>query len=135
MTWSNRHDGLELPKRPVWKSLARGFRCRCPRCGDGAVFNGYLKVRDACTACGEELHHHRADDAPPYFTILILGHVIVSLVLVVESSLRPPLWVHMALWLPLTLVGSLALLRPIKAPCCVCRMPPLTLTAPWDAVL
>ena len=54
---------------------------KCPACGKGAMFNAYLKVNDRCPACGEELHHHRADDAPPYFTMLIVGHIVVALVL------------------------------------------------------
>jgi uncharacterized protein (DUF983 family) len=64
--------------------------------------------------CGEELHHHRADDAPPYFTIVIVGHIVVSLVLLVEMTYRPPLWVHMMLWLPLTVVLALLLLPAVN---------------------
>ena len=71
------------------------------------MFRRYLKVVDACPHCGEELHHHRADDAPPYFTIVIVGHIVVGLVLAVEMAYRPPLWVHAALWLPLTLLVAL----------------------------
>ena len=74
----------------------------------------YLKVADQCPSCGEELHHHRADDAPPYFTIVIVGHVVVSLALAVEMAYRPPLWLHAALWLPLTVMLALVLLPPIK---------------------
>jgi uncharacterized protein (DUF983 family) len=65
-------------------------------------------------SCGEELHHHRADDAPPYFTIIIVGHVVVSLLLAVEMAYRPPLWLHAALWLPLTVLLALVLLPPVK---------------------
>ena len=72
------------------------------------MFRRYLKVADACPHCGEELHHHRADDAPPYFTIVIVGHIVVSLVLAVEMAYRPPLWLHAALWLPLTVILTLA---------------------------
>ena len=64
------------------------------------MFRRYLKVADNCPHCGEALHHQRADDAPPYFTIVIVGHVVVSLVLAVEMAYRPPLWLHAALWLP-----------------------------------
>jgi uncharacterized protein (DUF983 family) len=71
-------------------------------------------VADACPTCDEELHHHRADDAPPYFTIVIVGHIVVSLVLLVEMTYRPPLWVHAMLWLPLTVALALLLLPPIK---------------------
>jgi uncharacterized protein (DUF983 family) len=69
---------------------------------------------NSCPACGEELHHHRADDAPPYFTIVIVGHIVVSLVLLVEMTYRPPLWVHMMLWLPLTVALALLLLPAVK---------------------
>ncbi len=78
------------------------------------MFAGYLKVADHCPTCGEALHYQRADDAPPYFTIFTVGHIIVPLVLAVEVAMQPPLWVHAALWLPLTLILSLALLPPIK---------------------
>ena len=101
-------------ERSVWQSLLRGARSLCPACGKGAMFNRYLKVADHCRHCGEALHHQRADDAPPYFTIVIVGHIVVSLVLAVEVAYRPPLWLHAALWLPLTVLLSLALLPIIK---------------------
>jgi uncharacterized protein (DUF983 family) len=78
------------------------------------MFWHYLKVADRCPRCGEELHHHRADDAPPYFTIVIVDHVVVSLVLAVEIAYHPPLWVHAALWLPLTVALALLILPPVK---------------------
>lgn len=78
------------------------------------MFRNYLKVADNCPDCGEALHHHEADDAPPYFTIFIVGHIIVPLVLIAEKAWTPPIWVHMAVWLPLTLVLSLALLPVTK---------------------
>jgi uncharacterized protein (DUF983 family) len=101
-------------ERAFWPAVRRGFARRCPACGEGRAFDGLLKVRDACQACGQELHHHRADDAPPYFTILIVGHIVVPLALMVEQTLQPELWLHMALWPPLTLGLSLALLPRIK---------------------
>ncbi len=102
------------PPRPILASLANGARNRCPNCGGGAIFDGYLTVRDSCPACGQDLHHHQADDAPPYFAITIVGHIIVSLVLLVEIAYRPPIWLHMTIWIPLTLLLTLAVLRPIK---------------------
>ena len=78
------------------------------------MFRRYLKVSDACPHCGEELHHHRADDAPAYFTIVIVGHIVVSLVLAVEMAYRPALWVHMALWLPLTVILTFLFLPCVK---------------------
>jgi uncharacterized protein (DUF983 family) len=103
-----------MQARPVLRSLVRGARLKCPACGRGAIIWRYLKVADRCPRCGEELHHHRADDAPPYFTIVIVGHVVVSLVLAVEIAYHPPLWVHAALWLPLTVALALLLLPPVK---------------------
>jgi len=75
---------------------------------------GYLKVRDACADCGVELHHQRADDAPPYFTIMILGHIIIPLVLLVEKVWAPPEWLHLVIWLPLTVMLSLLILPRVK---------------------
>jgi uncharacterized protein (DUF983 family) len=101
-------------RRSLAQAMCRGFAQACPACGEGRQFKSYLKVVDACEACGEELHHHRADDAPPYFTITIVGHVIVAGVLMVEDLFAPPSWVHALLWIPLILGLSLLLLPRIK---------------------
>lgn len=101
-------------KRPVFPALLKGMICRCPNCGRGRLFSGYLRIADRCRRCGTELHHHQADDAPPYFTMMIVGHLIVGLVLWAEIVYAPPVWLHLALWLPLTLILSLALMRPVK---------------------
>jgi uncharacterized protein (DUF983 family) len=101
-------------QRFVGQAVLRGARLRCPACGKGALFRRYLKVVDHCAACGEAMHHQRADDAPPYFTIVIVGHVVVGLMLTVEMAYRPPLWLHAAIWLPLTLLLALLLLPVIK---------------------
>lgn len=100
--------------RSVPTSMLRGARGRCPNCARGSLFARYLQVAPVCMGCGEHLHHHRADDAPPYFTIVIVGHVLVSAVLGMELALRPPLWLQFALWLPLAVALSLILLPPIK---------------------
>lgn len=78
------------------------------------MYRAYLKVNDACPKCGEELHHHRADDAPPYFTMLITGHVVVGLMLSVTMSTDWPNWVHGLVWPSMVLVLSLWLLPRIK---------------------
>ena len=109
-----RRDTRSTGERSILLSLLRGARLTCPACGKGAMFRRYLKVADACPACGEALHHHRADDAPPYFTIVIVGHVVVGSMLAVEMAYRPPLWLHAAIWLPLTVLLALLLLPPIK---------------------
>ncbi len=97
-------------KQAVW----RGFRKTCPSCGEGALFSSYITPQVNCPHCNEALHHQRADDAPPYFTIMIVGHIVVPLMLVVEKIYVPALWVHAALWLPATLLGTLWLLPRVK---------------------
>jgi len=67
--------------RDAWQAARRGFACRCPACGEGRLYKSYLKVADRCDVCGTELHHHRADDAPPYFTIFIVGHFVIAAIL------------------------------------------------------
>ena len=104
----------ETAKRPIFTSLRRGFACRCPSCGKGRLFDAFLKVSPACSVCGEDLSHHRADDAPPYLTMVVTGHVVVPIALMVETTFSPPTWASMAFFLPLTLVTALALLQPIK---------------------
>lgn len=76
-------------ERPVKPALLCGWRRRCPACGTGAMFEGYLKVRAACPTCGEALHHHRADDGPAYLTILIVGHLLAPLLLWAFVEFRP----------------------------------------------
>jgi len=89
-----------------WRpALKTGFRMRCPACGEGHMFYRFLKVSDCCPHCGEELHHHRADDAPPYFTILVVAHVIGALMLFVEEHNDAlDVRIHMVLWPVLTLL-------------------------------
>ncbi len=101
-------------ERPLKTALTRGLFGKCPACAEGAIFARYLKVDTACSSCGEPLHHHRSDDAPPYFVILIVGHIIIAGILTLEQAFSPPEWVHMMIWIPLTIVLSLALLPPIK---------------------
>jgi len=103
-----------LPQRDVKTSMLRGWSRTCPACGEGALYGKYLKVVHACPVCGEEMHHQRADDAPPYVTMVIVCHVIVGGVLLLEQTYAPPTSVHLALWLPLTVVMSLWLLPRIK---------------------
>lgn len=100
--------------RPMTSALRHGAALKCPACGRGHLFSSYLKVVPACPACGEELHHHRADDAPPYFTIVIVGHLVVAAVLALEQALAPATWIHFVLWIPLTLALSLLVLPRIK---------------------
>ena len=104
-------DDHRQDRRNVWAALKRGMMCKCPACGEGKIYTGYLKVAQSCDACGTELHHHRADDAPPYIVISIVGHALLALLLVVEDRVPGlPLWVHALLWPALALVACLWLL-------------------------
>ncbi|SLN44096.1 DUF983 domain-containing protein [Oceanibacterium hippocampi] len=104
----------ERPVRSLGRALLNGWRKRCPDCANSRMYDGYIKVRRTCPTCGLELHHQRADDAPPYFTISIVGHVVIAGVLVTEKLYAPPEWVHMAVWLPITLLLTLWMLPRIK---------------------
>jgi len=102
------------PVPPMGTALLRGLKGHCPACGQTRLFAGYLRVVPACSSCGAPLGRACADDAPPYFTILLVGHIVVPGMLFTEKAYAPPLWLHAAIWLPLTLALSLLLLRPIK---------------------
>lgn len=103
-----------LVPRSTAAILLSGVRSRCPRCGQGALFTGFLTVADRCPCCGLGLSGHDAGDGPAVFAIFVLGFVIVGIAAMVEYWFSPPLWLHAALWLPLTALGTLALLRPLK---------------------
>jgi uncharacterized protein (DUF983 family) len=100
--------------RHLGNALLRGLACRCPNCGRGRMFRAFLKVADRCAVCGEDLHHQQADDAPAYFVIFAVGHIVVPLALSVEFTFAPPYWVHAVLWAPLTLGLAIGLLQPFK---------------------
>jgi len=95
--------------------FATGLACRCPRCGRGRLFEGILKVRSSCPVCGLDLAWADAADGPAVFVIFIVGGIVTALALMVESWFAPPYWVHLAIWSPVILIGSIALLRPMKA--------------------
>jgi len=112
-----------IPSSPVkeagapapWRlGLLRGFAGRCPVCGVGPLLKGYVKPNPRCTSCGTDLLQFRADDAPAYFTILIVGHIVIPAMLMVEMAYHPAVVVHWLLWIPLTLVLSFLLLPRIK---------------------
>lgn len=94
--------------------MRRGFLNRCPACGETRLFEGWLRVAPDCRSCLAPLGQIRADDAPPYFVIVIVGHIVVPLMLLLEQNRQPPLWLYAAVFLPLTLGLSVALLRPVK---------------------
>ena len=87
------HDTALNSDRDTRQAVVRGWRRRCPSCGSGPMMDGFLKVRDTCAVCGEELHHHRADDGPAWATILITGHIMAPLMLTVHEMFRPEGWI------------------------------------------
>ncbi len=101
-------------KKFTAQDFSRGWRGVCPSCGEGKMFASFLRVADACPHCGQELHHHRADDLPAYIVVLITGHIFVMLALDVEFRYSPPFWVHALLWGPALLASILLLLQPVK---------------------
>ena len=107
-------DSASAEKRDLWTAMKRGFRSRCPRCGQGKLFRAFLKVDDHCSVCGLDYTPHRADDLPAYLVIVIVGHIVVPLVLMIETNYSPPVALQLAIYLPLTLFASLALLQPVK---------------------
>lgn len=76
-------------ERPLKPALLKGWRRRCPSCGTGPLLKGYLKVRDTCTVCGEELYHQRADDGPAYLTIIVVGHLLAPMIHIAYVQFRP----------------------------------------------
>ena len=102
----------QLRAAPLWRS---GLLCRCPRCGQGKLYIGYLKIAPRCIACNLDYGFADAGDGPAVFVILIAGAFIVAAALFVEINYRPPYWLHAVLWLPLTLTLCLGMLPVFKA--------------------
>lgn len=100
--------------RPLMQAMWRGFRGRCPHCGEGKLFRAYLKTVDDCPACGEAMHHHRADDLPAYLVVVIVGHIVIGAFMGMESMFGFTTWQHLAIWVPITLAMTLGLLQPTK---------------------
>ena len=98
------------PPNPILAGLAG----RCPRCGKGKMFSGFLRLKPACETCGLDYSFVDAGDGPAVFVILIAGFIVVGAALVVETLYQPPFWLHAAMWLPLILITTLAPLRALK---------------------
>ena len=94
--------------------IVAGLLCRCPNCGEGPLFAGFLKVSPRCEACGFDLQKADSGDGPAVFVILIGGFVVCFAALFTEVAFHPPVWVHLVLWLPLAVIVCLGLLRPFK---------------------
>ncbi len=106
---------MSEPFYPPVSPLAAALLCRCPRCGEGKLYDGLLSVAPVCARCGLDLSAHDAGDGPAVFVVLILGALTVGLAILVEVLFAPPLWVHVLLWTPTVIGGSILLLRPLKA--------------------
>jgi uncharacterized protein (DUF983 family) len=91
-----------------------GVTCRCPRCGRGRLFTGFLTLARRCESCGLDYDFADAGDGPAVFVILIAGFLVVGAAVIVDFLWRPPYWVHALLWIPMILVVTLGLLRPLK---------------------
>jgi uncharacterized protein (DUF983 family) len=99
---------------PPVNPVSSGLSGKCPRCGQGNLFDGFLSVKKSCMSCGLDFSFADSGDGPAVFVIMLVGFVIVGLVLFVELSFQPPIWLHMVLWLPLTVILAGLVLRPLK---------------------
>jgi uncharacterized protein (DUF983 family) len=101
-------------ERDGWLAAKRGMRRCCPACGERTLFAGYIKPNKECSVCGLVFENYRADDGPAYLSIFLVGHIVIPLMLMVEQRWAPDPWVHAALWIPATLIISLAALPVFK---------------------
>jgi uncharacterized protein (DUF983 family) len=96
-------------------ALSAGLRCRCPNCGEGQVYRGFLTFKDQCDTCGADLTIADAGDGPSFFVMFAALIVIVPSAMFLEFAFRPPGWVHIIIWPPITFAFALFFLRPVKA--------------------
>jgi uncharacterized protein (DUF983 family) len=94
--------------------IASGLACRCPRCGQGKLLAGFLKPAKACSSCGLDFQIADSGDGPVAFIVLILGALVIPFVFWVEFHFNPPFWVHLVIWPPVVLLGTMAMMRPAK---------------------
>jgi uncharacterized protein (DUF983 family) len=99
----------------VFQSALRGLGCKCPRCGVGKLYGGFLNLRPGCAACGLDYTFIDTGDGPAVFIIMIAGAIVVGCALIVEVKYQPPFWLHAVLWLPLILATTLLPLRAMKS--------------------
>lgn len=97
------------------ESARRGIACKCPRCGEGRIYSGFLTLRPSCEVCGLDFAFMDSGDGPAIFMIMIAGAIVVGAALIVEVKYQPPFWLHAALWLPLILATTLLPLRAMKS--------------------
>jgi uncharacterized protein (DUF983 family) len=106
---------MNEPLPTLTESALRGIACKCPRCGKGKIYSGFLTLRPRCEACGLDFAFMDSGDGPAIFMIMIAGAIVVAAALIVEVKYAPPLWLHAALWLPLILATTLLPLRAMKS--------------------
>jgi uncharacterized protein (DUF983 family) len=99
----------------VFQTVLRGLACKCPRCGNGKLFAGFLTLRPSCEVCGLDYAFIDTGDGPAVFIIMLAGAIVVASALIVEVKYSPPFWLHAVLWLPLILATTLLPLRSMKA--------------------
>src|SRR5450631_2059770 len=113
-----RRERCDMPDQilpTVTQSALRGLACRCPRCGEGKLYGGFLNLRPKCEACGLDYAFIDTGDGPAIFIIMIAGAIVVGYALIVEVKYQPPYWLHAVLWLPLILATTLLPLRAMKS--------------------
>jgi uncharacterized protein (DUF983 family) len=94
--------------------IMRGLGCRCPRCGKGRLFDGFLALAPRCEVCGLDYSFADSADGPAFFVMFFAGFVVAGSALIVEAFYQPPFWVHALLWTPLILLTTILPLRPVK---------------------
>lgn len=102
-----------MPEAP--SPFVAGLTCRCPQCGEGKLYDGFLDLRPRCERCGLDYAFADAGDGPAIFVILFAGFIVVFAALIVEVIYQPPFWLHAVLWLPLILAVTVLPLRPLKS--------------------
>jgi len=105
-------EPAELDRRP--SVVQAGLKGLCPRCGEPTLFAGMLRFADKCSACGLDISSFNVGDGPAAFLTLILGTLVVIMAIALELTLSPPLWLHMLIWIPVTLAGTIGTLRLTK---------------------
>jgi len=103
-----------MPQNSLWTSISRGARRRCPTCGQGRLFDGFLKIRATCPVCGANNADCPCDDFPPYLTIFAVGHLVIPSLVLTDLHYHPSVWQQAAIWLPATVLLCLLLLPAMK---------------------
>ena len=114
VTIATNTDANDEIERPLMPAVLNGLKGKCPSCGQGHIFKAYLKSVDTCEVCGEKLSNHRADDLPPYLAILVVGHLLVGIMIELDTMFRISPMTYLVIMVPLGIVLPLAILQPIK---------------------